>query len=78
MRKRSKEEKRQIVEESLESGMTVLSAAGKYGVWPGQIIEWRRTYKVGRLAAEGNAGAVAFASAMSRARCGWRDLYRAL
>jgi transposase len=55
MRKRSKDEKRQIVEESLESGMTVVSVAGKYGVRPGQIFEWRRAYKEGRLAAEGNA-----------------------
>jgi len=82
MRKRSKEEERQIVEELLESGVTVVSVAGKYGVRPGQSFEWRRTYKAGRLAAEGNAGAVAFASAMSRVPRvwphGWRHLHRAL
>ena len=55
MRKRSKEEKRQIVEESLQSGVTVVSVAGKYGVRPGQIFEWRRAYKEGRLTAEVNA-----------------------
>ena len=55
MRKRSKEEKRQIVEESLQSGVTVVSVAGKYGVRPGQIFEWRRAYKEGRLAEEENA-----------------------
>ena len=55
MRKRSKEEKRQIVEESLQSGVAVVSVAGKYGVRPGQIFEWRRAYKEGRLAAEANA-----------------------
>ena len=42
MRKRSKGEKRQIVEESLESGVAVVSVAGKYGERPGQIFEWRR------------------------------------
>ena len=58
MRKRSKEEERQIVEESLESGVTVVSVAGKYGVRPGQIFGWRRAYKEGRLTAEGNAPAL--------------------
>ena len=55
MRKRSKEEKRQIVEESLQCGVTVVSVAGKYGVRPGQIFEWRRAYKEGRLTAEPDA-----------------------
>jgi transposase len=58
MRKRSKEEKRQIVEESLESGVTVVSVAGKYGVRPGQIFEWRRAYNEGRLAADPNVPAL--------------------
>ena len=58
MRKLSKEEKRQIVEESLESGVTVVSVAGKYGVRPGQIFEWRRAFKEGRLTAEPNAPAL--------------------
>ena len=55
MRKRSKDEKCQIVEESLACGVTVVSMAGKYGVRPGQSFEWRRAYKEGRLAAEENA-----------------------
>ena len=41
MRKRSKEEERQIVEESLESGVTVVSVAGKYGVRPVQLQQRR-------------------------------------
>ncbi len=58
MRKRSKEEKRQIVEESLQSGVAVVSVAGKYGVRPGQIFEWRRAYEEGRLTAEPNVPAL--------------------
>jgi transposase-like protein len=58
MRKRSKEENRQIVDESLESGVTVVNVAGKYGVRPGQVFEWRRAYKEGRLTAEPNVPAL--------------------
>lgn len=49
MRKRSKEEKRRIVEESLAPGRTVAGVARAHGVRPGQIFEWRRAYKEGRL-----------------------------
>lgn len=55
MRKRSNEEKCHIVEESLQSGVTVLSVAGRYGVRPGQIFQWRRACKEGRLAADPDA-----------------------
>jgi transposase-like protein len=58
MRKRSKEEKREIVEESPESGVTAVSVAGKYGVRPSQIFERRRAYKEGRLTVEVNAPAL--------------------
>jgi len=49
VRKRSKEEKRRIVEESFRPGTTVVSVARAYGFRPGQIFEWRRAYKGGRL-----------------------------
>jgi len=52
MRKRTKEEKRRIVEESLQSEMTVAGVARAHGVGPGQIFEWRRAYREGRLAGE--------------------------
>jgi transposase len=52
MRKRSKEEKRRIVEESFQPGVTVVSVARAHRVRPGQIFEWRRAYKEGRLTAE--------------------------
>ena len=55
MRIRTKEEKRRIVEESLQPGVTVVSVAEAHGVRPGQIFEWRRAYKQGRLAPESNA-----------------------
>jgi transposase-like protein len=55
MRKRSNEEKRRIVEESLQPGITVPSVAQVHGVRPGQIFEWRRAYKEGRLATESSA-----------------------
>lgn len=58
MRKRSKEEKRRIVEESFESGVTVAGVARAHGVRPGQIFEWRRAYREGRLAAESGAAAL--------------------
>lgn len=49
MRKRSKEEKRRIVEESLAPGRTVAGVARAHGVRAGQIFEWRSAYKEGRL-----------------------------
>ena len=52
MRKRSKEEKRRIVEESFQPGVTVASVAKARRIRPGQIFEWRRAYKEGRLTAE--------------------------
>ena len=55
MRIRTKEEKRRIVEESLRPGVTVVSVAQAHGVRPGQIFEWRRAYRQGRLAPESNA-----------------------
>jgi transposase-like protein len=52
MRKRSKEEKRRIVEESFQPSVTVVGVARAHRVLPGQIFEWRRAYKEGRLAPE--------------------------
>lgn len=42
----------------MQSGVTVVSVAGKYGVRPGQVFEWRRAYKQGRLAADSAAPAL--------------------
>lgn len=58
MRKRSKEEKRRIVEESFQAGVTVVGVARAHRVGPGQIFEWRRAYKEGRLSSESAAPAL--------------------
>ena len=58
MRKRSKEEKRQIVEESLESGVAVGKRGREVRRAARPVFEWRRAYKEGRLTAEGNAPAL--------------------
>ena len=55
MRKRSKEEKRRIVEESYRPGVTVVSVARAHAVGPSQLSDWRRAYKNGRLSAETTA-----------------------
>jgi len=55
-RRRSAEEKRQIAEALLQSGVSVQEAAQTYGVHPSQIRKWRRLYRSGLL---GNASAPA-------------------
>ena len=55
-RRRSAEEKREIAEASLQSGVSVPEAAQTYGVHPSQIRRWRRLYRSGLL---GNASAPA-------------------
>jgi len=58
MRKRSKEEKRRIVEGSFQFGVTVVGVARAHRVRPGQIFEWRRAYKEGRLSPESTTPAL--------------------
>src|SRR5215831_16807778 len=46
---RSKEERRQIVEETLQPGACVAVIARQYGVNANQVFHWRKLYREGRL-----------------------------
>ena len=48
-RSRSKEERRQIVEETFEAGASVANVARAHGVRPNQVFHWRRLYQQGLL-----------------------------
>ena len=48
-RRRSVEERRRIVEETLERGASVARVARKYGVNANQVFGWRKLYESGRL-----------------------------
>ena len=55
-RKRSKAERRRIVEETFRSGTSVAKVARAHGVNANQVFAWRKLYQEGRLAEEaGNA-----------------------
>jgi transposase len=48
-RRRSVEERRLIVEETLEAGSSVARVAMKHGVNANQVFKWRRLHEAGRL-----------------------------
>ena len=48
-RRRSVEERRLIVEETLEAGSSVARVALKHGVNANQVFKWRRLHEAGRL-----------------------------
>lgn len=48
-RRRSVEEKRRIVEQTLEAGASVARVARAHGVNANQVFAWRRLYRQGRL-----------------------------
>ena len=54
-RRRSAEERRRIVEETLESGSSVARVARKYGINANQVFMWRRLYRSGLLGGEAAA-----------------------
>lgn len=55
-RRRSAEERRLIVEETLEAGASVARVARKHGINANQVFQWRRLYREGRLSAERSCG----------------------
>lgn len=48
-RRRSAMERRQIVKETLEAGVSVARVALKHGVNANQVFQWRRLYRNGKL-----------------------------
>jgi transposase len=56
-KRRAVEEKRRIVEETLEAGASVARVARAHGVNANQVFAWRRQYRQG-LSGEGNAETV--------------------
>jgi transposase len=48
-RRRSVEEKRRIVEETLETGASVARVARRHAVNANQVFYWRKKYREGRL-----------------------------
>lgn len=51
-RYRSKQERRQIVEETLQAGASVAVIARQHGVNANQVLHWRKLYREGRLELE--------------------------
>lgn len=48
-RYRSKQERRQVVEETLQPGASVAVIARRHGVNANQVFSWRKLYREGRL-----------------------------
>ena len=48
-RYRSKQERRRIVEETLQPGASVAATARQHGVNANQVFHWRKLYREGRL-----------------------------
>ena len=55
-RHRSKQERRQVVEETLQPGASVAVIARRHGVNANQVFHWRKLYREGRLDVEPAAG----------------------
>jgi len=49
------QEKRQIVEQTLSSGLSVASVAREHGVNANQVFYWRKLYRTGQLGSDGGA-----------------------
>jgi transposase len=54
-RHRSKQERRRVVEETLQPGASVAIIARRHGVNANQVFHWRKLYREGRLDVEPSA-----------------------
>jgi len=67
-RRRSAQERVQIVEESFVHGMSVARVARKYGINANQVFQWRRMQQDGRLVPRGQSGVELLPARLLRAR----------
>jgi len=66
--RRSVEEKRRIVEETLEAGTSVARVARRHAVNANQVFYWRKKYREGRLGKGPSSGLLPVT--LSDSRCG--------
>jgi transposase len=71
-------EKKAIVEETEQPGMSISSVARKYGLHPNQLFTWRRLMHEGALSAVGAGEAVVPVSEAKELRFRIRELERLL
>lgn len=74
----SAEEKREMVQESEQPGMSVSAVARKYGIHPNQLFKWRRLMQEGALSAVGSEEAVVPLSEVKVLKAKVRELERLL
>lgn len=72
------EEKRAMVEEAEQSGMSLSAVARKYGINPNQLFRWRRLLNEGALCAVGAEESVVPLSEVKELQAKVRELERLL
>jgi transposase len=77
-RRWSAEEKRSMVEEAEQPGMSISAVARKYGIHPNQLFKWRRLMHEGALSAVGAEEAVVPLSEAKALKAKIRELERIL
>ena len=69
-RRRSVEEKRRIVEETLETGASVARVARRHAVNANQVFYWRKKYREGRLGKDPSSKLLPVTLSLSDSTCG--------
>src|ERR1700733_8398007 len=69
-RRRSVEEKRRIVEETLEAGASVARVARRHAVNANQVFYWRKKYREGRLGNIPSSKLLPVTLSLSEGTCG--------